>query len=389
MKNMKTLAITLVVILGITIPQVLTAVSEAGVIFLLIEPGSRPGGMGHAYVAHADDGFAGYWNPGALAFNRKTQFAGMHTNWFGDIPGIDDMYYEYLGWNQYFEDIGNIGAHVIFLTYGKQDQTDEQGTILGQFSSYELAIAASYAAQASESLGLGITFKFILSDLAPEGTGATEIGVKGRGMSYAFDFGLKSEGVDVGQVMVAPYNGVIVVYNGIAALTGINKATYSAFSIPIDRLNFGVNLQNVGPNITYIDDAQSDPLPMNWRMGFSYRLMDSQYNKFTINADMNKVLDKRDDPFYKRVITSWYDRPFSEELDSTIFNVGAEYTYFNLLSLRGGYYYDKEGKMMGPSFGAGIQYTFAQRYKLSFDFAFQHAGELTDFNKTFSLGLEF
>ncbi len=386
MKNIKVIVITLVVMLGIVIPQGLDAVSEAGVIFLLIEPGSRPGGMGHAYVAQVDDGFAGYWNPGAMAFNRKTQFAGMHTNWLGEV--FDDIYIEYLGWNQYFDDIGNIGAHVVFLTYGKQDRMDEHGNYLGEFSSYELAVATSYANQVTERLGLGMTFKFILSDLAPEGTGATEEGVKGRGISYAFDFGVKTKGVDIGQVIVAPYNGLIAAYNGIAALTGIGKGHYSRLSLPIEKLDFGLNLQNVGPNIVYIDDAQSDPLPMNWRMGFSYRLMESEFNKLTINADMNKLL-ANDDPFYQRIITAWYDDPLEQEIESTIFNIGAEYTYFNLLSLRGGYIYDKAGDIIGPSFGAGIQYTFGQRYQVSFDFAMQQGGELVDYNNTFSLGLDF
>src|SRR5690554_4690551 len=135
MKNIKTLIITLIVLSGILLPQALNAVSEAGVIFLLIEPGSRAGGMGHAYVAQVDDAFAGYWNPGAMAFNRKVQFAGMHTNWLADV--FDDIYIEYLGWNQYFEDIGNIGAHAIFLTYGKQDRMSEDGQYLGEFSSWE------------------------------------------------------------------------------------------------------------------------------------------------------------------------------------------------------------------------------------------------------------
>ena len=43
-------------------PVLVFAVSEAACIFLLIEPGSRPGAMGHAYVAQVDDAFAGYWN---------------------------------------------------------------------------------------------------------------------------------------------------------------------------------------------------------------------------------------------------------------------------------------------------------------------------------------
>lgn len=382
-----TAASLFLICLALILPNNLNSVSEAGVIFLLIEPGSRPGGMGHAYVAQVDDAFAGYWNPGAMAFNRKTQFAGMHSNWLGEI--FDDIYYEYLGWNQYFDDLGNIGAHIIFLTYGTQDRTDEHGTFLGEFSSYELAVATSYANQVSPNVGLGITFKFILSDLAPVGTGETETDVKGRGISYAFDLGMKVKDIDVGQVAVAPYNGIIAIHNGIATLAGFNKAAYSSLSAPIDRLDFGLNIQNIGPDIVYIDDAQADPLPLNWRMGFSYRMIESEYSKFTVNADINKELADRDKPFYQRPITSWFKDPLSDTFESAIYNIGAEYTYFNLLSLRAGYYYDKIGRITGPSFGAGIEHTFADRYRVGLDFAMQQGGELVDYNQTFSLGVEF
>jgi len=151
-----------------------------------------------------------------------------------------------------------------------------------------------------------------------------------------------------------------------------------------------LNLQNVGPDITYIDDEQADPLPMNFRLGLSYRLLENEFNKITLNTEMSKELTNRD-PLYKRFISAWTEDGFLSQrvIDSTIFSVGGEYTYWNFLSLRSGYFYDKAGSIKGLSFGAGIQYTFSNKYKAKFDFAMQPAGELTDYNKTFSLGLEF
>jgi hypothetical protein len=333
-------------------PVLAFAVSEAAVIFLLIEPGSRPGAMGSAYVAQVDDAFAGYWNPGAMAFNRQNQIALMHTNWLGDVPGIDDIYLEYLAWNNYFESLeGNLGFHVIYLTYGKQERRDHNNIFQGTFTSYDLAVATSYGFQYSDNLGLGLTFKFILSDLAPEGQGLTEKETKGRGISYAFDFGLK-------------YKDIFT-----------------------SGLDLGFCLQNVGPNITYINEAQTDPLPMNFRFGLSYRMLEDEYHKFTINGDFNKLL-ANDDWVLKRLFTAWYDDGGWQELDSTIFNIGAEFVYLNLLSLRAGYIYDKAGSIIGPSFGGGIQYRFMQRYLASFDFAMQQGGELTPYNKTFSVGFQ-
>jgi hypothetical protein len=342
---MKHKFIILALIISVLVPLTLNAVSQSAVIFLTIEPGSHAGAMGAAYTAQAEDAFAAYWNTGALAFNRKTQFAGMHSNWFGSI--FNDMYFEYLAWNQYFEDVGNIGLNFTYMTYGEQEGTDEEGNPTGTFRSYDLAAAATYAYQVSQNLGLGLGFKFILSDLAPEGTGQTEQQTKGQGMSYAFDLGVK-------------YKNLL-----------------------IDRLDVAWSLQNIGPNITYINESQSDQLPMNWRMGASYRLFDTQYSKLTMNLDMSKVLaDDTDDPVYTRIITAWGG-------DSPIYNAGAEYGYYNLLFLRAGYINDSAGDIVGASFGAGIEYTFSEQYKMSLDFAMQPAGGLTDYNQTFSVKVEF
>jgi len=395
---MKSKVIILTLILIMLVPIAANAISEAAVIFLLIEPSARTGGMGQAYVAQTDDAFAGYWNPGAMAFNRKKQFASMFSNWWGQI--FSDMYYFHLAGNNYIEDLGNVGFAATYMTYGKQDHLDEDNNLLSTFESYDLSVAATYGYQVSQKTGIGIAFKFIVSDLAPEGTGSSEIGVKGRGMSYAFDLGLKQKGVDFGQILVSPYNGVLSLYNGIASLGGFTKANLSDYSISVEKLDFGFNFQNIGPNITYINESQSDPLPMNLRMGFSFRALESKYNKFCINADMNKML-ANDDPVYKRIFTSWTDDFEDGDFDSItnfnnsteireiIWGVGAEYTYLNLLSLRSGYLLDRAGDIKGFSFGAGVNYTFNKTYLVNIDYAFQPGGDLQDYNQTLSLKLEF
>ncbi|MCF7859570.1 MAG: PorV/PorQ family protein [Candidatus Cloacimonetes bacterium] len=395
---MKSKVIALTLFLMILIPLTVNAISEAAVMSLLIEPSARTGGMGQAYVAQTDDAFAGYWNTGAMAFNRKTQFGSMFSNWFGKI--FNDMYYFHLTGNTYIEDLGNVGFTATYMTFGKQDYTDENGEILSTFESYDLAVAATYANQISQNTGLGLAFKFILSDLAPDGQGQSETGTKGRGLSYAFDLGLKHKSIDFGQILVSPYNGVLSVYNGIASLSGLDKAELSSYSIPIEKLDFGLNLQNIGPNITYINESQSDPLPMNFRMGFSYRAFESKYNKLTINTDMNKMLANRD-PLYKRIFTSWTDDFKTGDFDSIssfnnsieireiIWGFGAEYTYLDLLTLRSGYILDRAGEIKGFSFGAGFHYLLNKRYLINIDFAFQPGGELQDYNQTFSLKLEF
>lgn len=347
MKNMMVIA---VMITCLIIPTALTAVSEGALIFLLIAPGSRASGMGEAFVAQADDAYAPYWNPGAMAFNRKTQIAGMHTNWL-EGSGISDLYYEYLSWNQYFPEVGNVGAYIQFMNLGSQSQTDDQGTALGDFTSYDIAIALSYGYQVSDNWGLGTNFKFIRSDLGPA-TGDTDS--KGVGMTFAFDFGVKA----------------------------MDLLTYTNIDNPfVGELAWGLTLQNFGPDVTYVDDSQKDPLSLNLRTGLSYKAWSDELTDVTINADVNKLLANEDNLFM-RLVTDWNDNDY-------IYNAGVEYTYMKLLSLRGGYVNDSAGEIVGPSFGVGIHYTFNNIYKLSADFAMQQGGELTDYNKLFSLSLEF
>ncbi|RLC46168.1 MAG: hypothetical protein DRI23_12680 [Candidatus Cloacimonadota bacterium] len=404
---MRTKFILIALTIVILIPVTINAISEAAVIYLLIEPGSRAGSMGQAYVAQADDAFAAYWNPGALAFNRKTQFATHYSNWLGEV--FNDIYYFHATGNQYYEDIGNLGFNATFMSYGKQDRTNELNQPDGTFSSYDISASVVYGYQTSPKTGLGIAFKFIYSDLAPQGQANTEQDVSGQGISYAFDFGVKHKGVDFGQILVSPYNGMLYLYNGIADIGGFSGIGYSDYSIAVDKLDFGLNLQNVGPNITYINESQSDPLPMNWRMGFSYRALESKWNKLTINADMNKLL-ANGDPIYQRIFTAWTDdfnRKTDEngekiddfasiqnftnsiEIREIIWGIGMEYVYLDLLSLRTGYFADREGEITGMSFGMGVHYTLNKQYLISVDYAFQPGGDLQDYNQTLAIKLEF
>ena len=327
------------------LPMGLAAISQGSLLFLTFEPGARANGMGRAYSAIADDAYAPWWNPGATAFNRKTQLAGTHTPWLqGAGTGFDDIFYEYLGWNQYFDGIGNLNVHLTLLDAGTQPQTDEAGNYLGDFHSFDFAAAFGYSYEVlPKQLGVGANFKLMYSYLGP-GTGNTEN--DGSAFAFAFDLGAK----------------------------------YKDLLVP--GLDAAMVIQNIGPNVTFVDQSQSDPLPMTFRIGAAYRVLDTPMNKLIVSAEASKIL-ANDDPLFERFITGW------EHIDETILGAGAEYTYLDLLSLRGGYFVDSAGSIVGPSFGAGVQYKFDNRYRLTADFAMIEAGDLTDYNKVFSIGFEF
>ncbi|MBS3741936.1 MAG: PorV/PorQ family protein [Candidatus Cloacimonetes bacterium] len=330
----------------------LHAISEATCIFLLIEPGSRAGGMGHSYVSVANDAFTSWWNPGGLAHINGSDLGLMHSKWFGDI--FDDIYYEYLGYTQQFEGIGTLGFNITYMTYGEQTATDEQGEEIKKFTSDEIALGLAFGSDVGHGWTLGTNAKVVISRLAPLIPG-TFMDSEGIGYAWVMDIGaLKRD-------LIVP------------------------------DFSFGVNLQNFGPKMSYQNSTQKQPMPTNLKLGFSYKIFNSQYNKLIASVDFNKMLVDSDPDvsWIQGIFTSFGEGSSNEQLKSVIQNYGVEYTYYDLISLRAGYVNDIEGHIQGMSFGAGLQYEFSEGKELAFDFAIQPAGELTDNNKTFSLGFKF
>lgn len=218
----------------------------------------------------------------------KSGISFMHVKWLPVLA--DDLYYEYLSGTTYIEGWGTVGGAITYINEGLNIWTDEAGESLGTFHSYELAVAASYGTRLTEDLAAGLTFKLIHSALAPGVTVGLEQD-EGKATTFAVDAGI-------------------------------------IYDTPIKNLAFGAAVQNIGPDIHYIDAAQADPLPRNLKIGLSYRALNSDYNKLIIAADINKDL-----------INVGND-PIGKEFREAIKNIGFEYTYANFISVRGGYMID-------------------------------------------------
>ena len=333
-------------VLVIAIPNAVAQVSQAAVLFLLISPNARAGGMGEAFVGMADDASAIYWNPGGLAFQEGKQFTSMYSKWLPQF-NLDDLYFLFGAYRQSVEGLGTIGVNVTYINLGEQIITDETGPDpIGTFNSNEWALTLSYSTLLSETVGLGLNIRYIRSNLASVGAGAE----KGDGQANAF-------AVDV----------------------GILKKSFLT-----KRLSLGVNVSNIGPKITFVDASQADPLPTNLRLGFAYRLLDQEFNKLTIVADMNKLLvhkneDGTSDPLIKAFITSWST---NEPNKGIIYNFGAEYWYANLIALRAGYNWDEAGNSNYLTVGAGLRYAIYQ-----FDFGYISAAENHPLSNTMRFSL--
>ena len=135
----------------------------------------------------------------------------------------------------------------------------------------------------------------------------------------------------------------------------------------IRDLSAAIVLANIGPSVYYTDKSDQDPIPLTWRLGLSYEILNTLDHRLLIAADYNRTVvyddDKGDpEPFYTAMWKSLIHPElgghgatrFKNSLLQGIFNVGAEYTYSNTVAVRIGYLYDKTGKRNEVDLGLGV-----------------------------------
>jgi hypothetical protein len=335
------------------------AQGEAAVPFLLLAPDSRAGGIGESGSGLADNSAAIFWNPAGIAFLTGSEVSITHSNW---LPQFNlDLFYDYLTYRQYVEEIsGSVTASITYMNFGEFVRTGEADpTPLGTFRSFDAALTVGYATKLSNDWGLGLNFRVIHSRLSDQPTGEE----KGKGVATSVSFDIAT--------MWRPEKFVIPLID--EDIGG--------------KLSLGINLSNLGPKITYIDQAQADPIPTNFRLGFAYKILDDEFNSLIYTLDFSKLLVKKttkvipfgdttktvseSDEWYKAIFTSWGDKPFSEELRDIVTSMGLEYWYgiegdFKF-ALRTGYFYEDPsfGNRKFITFGAGIRYDI-----YGFDFSY-------------------
>ena len=153
--------------------------------FLVISPDARHAALGDAGVATTPDANSTYWNPGKLAFiQSKYGASASYTPWLGKI--VNDMSISYLTG---FYKINRESAFNLSLKYfdmGEITFTNNVAAVTGQFSPRDYSFDGSYSRMLSENLGIGLTAKYIYSNLT--GTNSNVDGQAGK--SVAVDIGL-------------------------------------------------------------------------------------------------------------------------------------------------------------------------------------------------------
>ena len=298
--------------------------------FLRISPDARAGGMGELGVATSPDQYSGLWNVGKVAFNESRGGLGAtYTPWLKDL--VNDVYLASLAGYFKLDDDQAFHGSLRYFSLGNIQFTDNLGNDFGNGRPREFGIDVGYSRRLNAKHGVGITLKYINSDLASGQTvGSTTYK---SGSAVAADLGWYYKGTK--------------------------------------GWSWGAVLSNLGSKISYTDNADAkDFIPANLGFGTNYTKKFNEQNQISFGLELNKLLvptppaegDVAGLAAYrsKSPISSWFssfgDAPdgFSEELKEFQISVGAEYWYNNQFALRAGYFYENKTKGDRRYFTAGL-----------------------------------
>jgi hypothetical protein len=306
--------------------------------FLTITPDARAGGMGDAGVATSPDANSVHWNPAKLVFIEKNVgFSLSYTPWLGKI--INDMSITYLSGYYKFTKEQAVAVSMKYFDLGEIFFTDELGNSTGDFNPREVAFDATYSRMLSQKLSVGITGRYIHSNLTGNFTSSNA-----------------STGADAkpGNSVAAD---IAVYYNNDLTILGSNS-----------NLALGAVISNIGSKLTYSDQNNKDFIPTNLRLGTAVTTDLDPYNKITFALDFNKLLvpspqfdnSEKDKSLLNGIFGSFSDAEdgTSEELKEVTLSAGAEYWYNKTFAARLGYFMESQekGNRKYLTFGLGFRY---------------------------------
>ena len=316
--------------------------------FLTFAPDARSAAMGEAGVALSADANSTYWNASKLPYAEKDFGASIsYTPWLRNL--VDDMW---LGYASAYKKVGKrqaIAASVNYFSNGELDLRTATGIQNGYFRSTEFAFNATYAQQLGKNFSMGLTLKYISSNLA--------------GNAVVNNVSLKPGRTVAGDIS-AYYRKQLK-----------NEDTGSDLT-----WSFGAVLSNLGGKISYGAGAEESFIPTNLKVGGGLSYTADGRNRFNFILDASKLMvptphagtNVNTKPLLSGVFGSFSDAPdgFKEEVQEVAVAVGAEYWYNGVFALRGGYFGENKNKGNRKFFTAGAGARFMKNYGVDFAYLF-------------------
>lgn len=308
-------------------------VGQAGVTELLVNPWARSSGMWGLNTAYVSGVEAMRFNPGGLAFVRKTEFVLSRTQWLrGSEVDISAA-----GIATKVGESGSLGLNIVSMSFGEIPITTEDLPDFGTGGTFEpqfLHIGLGYAKSFSNSIHGGIVVRLVSEGIAD---------VKATG--FAFD-------------------------TGIQYVTGAR-----------DNARFGIALRNVGSPMTFRGDGldvafetitgntitgqqrtEDFEIPSLLNIGASYDFYLAETARLTVAGNFT-----------------------SNSFSNDLYGIGLEFSFKEMFMLRGGFRYedgifdesvvtsafsgfsagfsfDVPLKAGGPNFGIDYSYRTTERF---------------------------
>lgn len=341
--------------------------------FLLIAPDARAGGMGDVGVATSPDAYSLHWNASKFAFMDSQFMVGVvYTPWLRELT--NDVFLGGFTFANRIDERSAWAASLKYFNLGQIDLTDINGTPEGTEKLNEFSVDGSYALKLSNTYSMGVTLRYIRSDLGIESANSTINPVN----TFAVDVSgyFQSEEKSYGNI-----NGI---WRG------------------------GFNVSNIGPKVSYSNDGQENFIPTNLKVGGGFDFILDPDNNVSLNLEFNKLLvptpsisqSENGGPpyiqenvnFFNGIFKSFGDAPggFSEELKEVTWGLGAEYMYDNAFALRAGYFNESDLKGARKYFTIGTGFKFKSS-KLDISYLFNASEIKNPLENTlrFSLAFDF
>ena len=313
-----------------------------GVTSLSITPDARGASMGDLGAATEADVNSQYWNSSKYAFAYSRAGVSLsYTPWLRKI--VNDIYLANLA--GYYKvgssDNQAISASLRYFSLGEVMATDGDGAVLSTINPFEMAVDAGYSRKLSEKFSMGVTLRFVYSDL---------------GYGSMMNTGESSSAT----AFAADISGYYTTF----PVIGRNECQWS----------LGFNLSNIGSKVNYNKGNDPAYLPANIKLGTAFTFPLADYNNLTLAFDANRMLvpakprlnDFDDNLAYDDALQEWKDKSsiagifdsFKDNFAKRItYSVGAEYAYDQKFFLRGGYYYESKYAGNRQYFGLGAGFS--------------------------------
>ncbi len=301
MKNYRLIVLFIICVLLITNTdaQNKRKLAQTGFKFLSVSTDARVSGMAGAQTSVFGSSNSMLYNPAGMAEIYNTlDITVSQTQWIADIDYISGT----IAFNPFSEYYGVFGVSVVAVDYGWFYETvraeNEAGYLnLGTYKPSALSVGVGYARMLSDKFGIGGNVKYVRQSIMND----AKIGVTASG-----------------------YNKIKLETDAIAYDFGL------IYKTGFKSLNIGMSVRNFSEEVKYIEEGFE--LPLTFRIGASMNIFD--------------FLDiPQSEHSFLLAVDAVNPRDFEEQI-----SFGVEYTFMELLSLRGGYNFPQDE----GGFSAGI-----------------------------------